>query len=161
MYKINVFKEEYEEALYNLNKYEELNNNITMNNSLIKSMLNYMIMLKEGYQSFKNDDFQAEQSNYFGRVKIKNRKIQELYYDLIEEFNKKNLSNMKRTLNTITNEINETNYPIEVYTLTKLFHSILDISIKYHDEIMNNNELKLINLLYFAYGSNLNVGHLL
>ena len=43
---------------------------LTMNNSLIKSMLNYMIMLKEGYQSFKNDDFQAEQSNYFGTERI-------------------------------------------------------------------------------------------
>lgn len=149
MYKIQVFKENHEEALYNLNKYEELNEDITMNNSLIKSMLNYMIMLKDGYQSFKNDDFQVSQTetnNYFGRVNIKNLKIQDLYTDLIEEFNKKNLSNMKRVLNKLIQEINETNYPIEVYTLTKLFHSILNISNKYHTEIMTNDEFLKENI---------------
>ena len=53
---------------------------------------------------------------------------------------------MKRVLNKLIQEINETNYPIEVYTLTKLFHSILNISNKYHTEIMTNDEFLKENI---------------
>lgn len=147
MYKINVYKEEYEEALNNLQKYKELNKDIIINNDLVESMLKYMIKIKDQYTAYENFDFQVDYSNYFSRVKINNKKLKEQYNKLIDAYNRKNLSEMKRISNSMEQTINETNYPIEIKTIDKLLNSILTKSTEYHHQIMTNDEFLQENLI--------------
>ena len=135
LYKINILQGNYEDALVNLNSYRN-NYPRRCDVNLPYNMLCSYIDLDNSIDLYLNVDYSLEGSNYFGREKIKDSNVLELYREIIQNFNSGDYINMKYNLNQLDKYVETNSVTIDVFPLKKLL-SNLTIKIKdtYKNEI--------------------------
>ena len=146
LYKINIQLEEWEEALYNLKKYKELNPKLKINIDLPLQLLELIINMQKGYYSYNKEDYYVQQSEYLYSVKITNKKLLNLYQKLIKEFNNKEFNQINKTISEIEEILEKTNFPIEIKTISKITKSIIEKQNNTHKKIIEDQNFLKENI---------------
>lgn len=135
LYKINVLQGNYEDALVNLNSYRN-NYPRGCDVNLPYNMLCSYIDLSNSIDLYLNVDYSLESSNFFGRKKIEDSNVLELYEKIIENFNARDYISMKYNLDQLDKYVETNCIALDIHPLKKLLSDLTTkIKATYQDEI--------------------------